>query len=113
MNDTERAEAAAKMVMDRYPGLKQRPQETSLDALAWETGSGLSYSAVFTELVKAARAAALDEAAEVAKAEGHKWHERWMDSDREESLVGRRYADYRDTALALASAIRALKEEEK
>ena len=59
------------------------------------------------------RAAALDEAAEVAKAEGHKWHERGMDSDREESLVGRRYADYRDTALALASAIRALKEAKK
>ena len=92
MNDTERAEAAAKMVMDRYPGLKQRPQETSLDALAWETGSGLSYSAVFTELVKAARDAALDEAAEVAE-------KHWA------SNVGR--------AHDIAAAIRALKEEKK
>ena len=71
------------------------------------------YDAEIDRFIVSIRAAALDEAAEVAKAEGHKWHERWMDSDREESLVGRRYADYRDTALALASAIRALKEEKK
>ena len=72
---------------------------------------GKDFGAEFDRWFVSVRAAALDEAAEVAKAEGHKWHERWMDSDREESLVGRRYADYRDTALALASAIRALKEE--
>ena len=42
-----------------------------------------------------------------------KWEIRWQDSDREESAVGRMYAAYRDTALALASAIRALKEEKK
>ena len=59
------------------------------------------------------RAAALDEAAVVAEADAAKWEIRWQDSDREESAVGRMYAAYRDTALALASAIRALKEEKK
>ena len=59
------------------------------------------------------RAAALDEAAVVAEADAAKWEIRWQDSYREESAVGRMYAAYRDTALALASAIRALKEEKK
>ena len=59
------------------------------------------------------RAAALDEAAVVAEADAAKWEIRWQDSDHEESAVCRMYAAYRDTALALASAIRALKEEKK
>lgn len=52
------------------------------------------------------QAEALREAASVAKAEYAKWDARWQESDQQGSLVGERYAAYRDTEFAVSNRLR-------